>query len=90
MMAMKWVRAFGAATNLVLGFQPAVGGGGAVTAPRSREVEGPKLSWLDRLDRWFWRQEQKRCEAYLAGSTDRVDLELRMRNLERARDGGFL
>ena len=38
---------------------------------------------LDRLDRWFWRQEQKAREAYLAHSQDVFDLERRMTALER-------
>ena len=41
------------------------------------------LTWLDRLDQWAWRQTQKQREAYLAESTDLVDLERRMRALER-------
>jgi hypothetical protein len=41
------------------------------------------LTWLDRLDRWAWRQTQKQREAYLAESTDLVDLERRARALER-------
>jgi len=38
---------------------------------------------LDRLDRWFWRQEQKAREAYLAGSADVFELERRIRAMER-------
>jgi hypothetical protein len=38
---------------------------------------------LDRLDTWFWKQEMKRREAFLAQSTDLFDLERRMRWLER-------
>ena len=41
-------------------------------------------SWLTRLDTWFWKQEMKRREAFLAQSTDIFDLERRMRMLERA------
>jgi Protein of unknown function (DUF3563) len=40
-------------------------------------------SWLDRLDTWFWKQDMKRREAFLAQSTDIFDLEQRMRWLER-------
>ena len=39
------------------------------------------LAWLDA---WFWRQEQKRREAYLAGATDIFELERRMRAYDRA------
>ena len=38
---------------------------------------------LARLDRWFWRQEQKAREDYLAQSQDVFDLERRMAALER-------
>ena len=51
------------------------------SAPRS--VREPRSSWLDRLDAWFWRREQKAREAYLARSTDVFDLERRIRDLER-------
>src|ERR1700681_4600148 len=40
-------------------------------------------SWLDRLDTWFWKQEMKRHEAFLAQSTVVFDLELILRMLER-------
>ena len=40
-------------------------------------------SWLERLDAWFWKQEMKRRESFLARSTDIFDLEQRMRCLER-------
>jgi uncharacterized protein DUF3563 len=43
-------------------------------------------SLLDRLDTWFWKQEMKRQEAFLAQSTDIFDLEQRMRLLERGRN----
>jgi hypothetical protein len=41
-------------------------------------------SWLTRLDTWFWKQEMKRREAFLAQSADIFDLERRMRMLERS------
>jgi hypothetical protein len=44
-----------------------------------------RRSWLDRLDSWFWRQELASREAFLAGSADVVELEQRMRWLERGR-----
>jgi Protein of unknown function (DUF3563) len=40
-------------------------------------------SWLDRVDAWFWKQEMKRRETFLAQSSDIFDLERRMRRLER-------
>ena len=41
-------------------------------------------NWLTRLDTWFWKQEMKRREAFLAQSADIFDLERRMRMLERS------
>lgn len=81
-MVTQWARAhFAAGWNVVLGFQPAAPAGNVVlTTP----AKAPKLSLLDRLDRWFWRQEQQRRERYLAEAVDVVDLEQRMRGLERA------
>ncbi|HVR93194.1 MAG TPA: DUF3563 family protein [Casimicrobiaceae bacterium] len=38
---------------------------------------------MSRLDTWFWKQEMKRREAFLAQSADIFDLERRMRMLER-------
>ena len=38
---------------------------------------------LDRLDRWFWRQELKARDAYLSQSHDVFDLERRIAALER-------
>ena len=43
-----------------------------------------KIGFLERLDRWFWAQQQRDVEAYLARSADIHDLEHRMRNLERS------
>lgn len=90
-MVKNWIRAAGAGSNGVLGFQPTTGTAGtSIVLPQMPRPASPKLSWLDRLDRWFWKQEQKRRDAYLAGAADLVELELRMRKLERARNGGFL
>lgn len=43
----------------------------------------PQLTLMQRFDRWLWRQEQKGREAYLAGATDRFDLERRIRHIDR-------
>ena len=51
---------------------------------RSASPAGRKIGFLERLDRWFWAQQQRDIEAYLAQSADIHDLEQRMRNLERA------
>ena len=53
---------------------PASACANAVSRPRG---------WIDRLDTWFWKQDMKSREAFLARSTDIVDLEQRMRWLER-------
>ncbi len=47
------------------------------------DVSGDRRGWLDRLDTWFWKQEMKDREAFLAKSIDVFDLEQRMRCLER-------
>jgi hypothetical protein len=52
--------------------------GSAPPSLRSR-----RQGWLDRLDAWFWRQEQKDRDAYLAGSHDVFELERRIEALER-------
>lgn len=76
--------------NVMLGFQPTVDYVGTVEVPRRIVPQAPKLGWMDRLDRWFWSLEQKRRDAYLAQAVDIVDLEQRMRKLERSRQGFVL
>jgi hypothetical protein len=49
----------------------------------------PGLSWLERVERWLWRIEQKRVEDYLARSVDLADLEMRLRRLEQRGPSGF-
>ena len=81
-MVTQWMRAhISAGWNLVLGFQPAAPAGNVVLMPPAK---APKLSLFNRLDRWFWRQDQLRLERYLAQAADIVELEQRMRSLERA------
>jgi len=41
-------------------------------------------SILERLDRWFWRQQLRERELYLSGAQDIFDLEDRIRRLERS------
>lgn len=43
----------------------------------------PRRSFLDRLDQWFWRREQRALEAHLGKAKDVYDLEARIRDLER-------
>jgi hypothetical protein len=40
--------------------------------------------FLERLDRWFWRQQLREREAYLSGAQDIFELEDRIRRLERS------
>jgi Protein of unknown function (DUF3563) len=47
--------------------------------PRTKKVP----SWTSALADWFYRQQVKEREAYLAKSTDIFDLERRIRQLER-------
>ncbi len=54
----------------------------AAAAPAKHDAT-PRLTLLDRLDGWFWRQMQKDREAYLARSSDVFDLERRIDALER-------
>ena len=51
--------------------------------PGMAKVASQPGNLLDRLDAWFWRQEQKRREAYLAGSRDLFDLERRIEAIDR-------
>src|SRR5579864_1170332 len=55
----------------------------APAKPAAKAVESARAGWLDRLDAWFWRQEQKDREAYLAGSRDIFELERRIELLDR-------
>ena len=41
-------------------------------------------SLIERLDRWFWRQQLREREAYLSGAQDIFELEDRIRRLERS------
>ena len=57
------------------------------TPARVRTEVGP--SWLERVERWLWRLEQKRVDDYLARSVDLADLKIRLRRLERRTPSGF-
>ena len=57
--------------------------GDADDRPSTRRRAAVSDGLLDRLDRWFWRQEQKARDAYLAQSRDVFDLERRIAALER-------
>jgi Protein of unknown function (DUF3563) len=52
--------------------------------PAKRVAREGRLSrWLNRLDNWFYRQQVKQREAYLAQSQDIFELEARIRHLDR-------
>lgn len=56
-------------------------------APRPMTPHPPaaarRRGWLERLDSWFARRQQRERDAYLAQSCDIFDLEYRIRQLER-------
>ena len=62
-------------------------------APRrtaaTRGREDAQATWLDRLDGWFWRQQQAEREAYLAASADVFELERRLEALDRGRGARY-
>jgi len=53
---------------------------GAAARPIDARAEP---GWLERLDRWIWRQQQRELESQLAVATDLIDLEKRQRAIER-------
>ena len=72
------------------------GAGVPATASRAHSSAGTQLprpclaktpvrrrGFLERLDHWFWAQQQRDLEAYLAKATDVYDLEARIRAIER-------
>jgi hypothetical protein len=55
-----------------------------VMPSQGAEVRTKKVpSWTSALADWFYRQQVKQREAYLAQSADVFDLERRLRQLER-------
>jgi hypothetical protein len=58
-------------------------------AAPARVRREPGRSWLERVELWLWRREQKRVEDYLSRSVDVADLEVRLRSLERRASSGF-
>jgi Protein of unknown function (DUF3563) len=61
----------------VVSFQPADGSSADLVPPP------PRLTLLQRLDRWLWTLESRGRERYLAAAADRFDLERRMRHIDR-------
>lgn len=86
-MLMHWIGTLAGTKTLRVGFQPTADYAGTVSIARPAVAPMPKLGFMSRLDRWFWSLEQKRRDAYLAQAVDIVDLEQRMRRLERAPQG---
>jgi hypothetical protein len=76
----SWVETLATLTYGILDRSSGSGDQKSVTAhvtPPSRR------GFLDRVDTWFWDQELKSREAFLAQAVDIVDLEQRIRWLER-------
>jgi Protein of unknown function (DUF3563) len=60
--------------------------GGTLDRPTPTRAARPapeRRSWLDRLEHALWSSRQRELERYLASSVDIVDLEDRLRRLER-------
>ncbi len=54
----------------------------SVVEPAARRTEpAVRRSLADRLDAWFWRQQQREIEAWLADSGDIYELERRVRDI---------
>jgi len=77
------------AMNFLLDPPPALAGASGASGKRTppagaadRAVQ--PSSFLERLDRWFWRQQVREREAYLSGAQDIFELEERIRRLERS------
>ena len=77
----SWVGILAALTYEILNRAAPARGAAKVTAHPAARASG----LLDWLDTWFWKQELANREAFLAKSADIVELEQRMRWLERGR-----
>ena len=53
------------------------------TPRRASRADTKRRTLLDRLDHWFWRQQQRAQESYLAEARDRFDLERRIDAIDR-------
>jgi len=53
------------------------------TPRRASRADTKRRTLLDRLDHWFWRQQQRAQESYLAQARDRFDLEQRIDAIDR-------
>ena len=52
-------------------------------APAHASVRAPRLSLLERLDRWLWTARQRDLEQALTSATGAADVEARLRARER-------
>jgi hypothetical protein len=57
----------------------------AVDTPVIATTPKRRQGFLERLERWFWAQQQRDLEAYLARATDVYDLEARIHAIERSK-----
>ena len=64
-----------------LSFNPRSSGHGAGEPVQESK---PRRGLLEKIDQWFWRLRQRDHEEYLAQAKDVVDLERRMREIERS------
>ena len=64
-------------------FDPLRREGGPENQP-ARSTKTRSAGIFERIDRWFWRQQMRDREAYLAGAQDIFELERRSRSLERS------
>ena len=62
---------------------PDTSDGGYLAEESQAADRPPRRSWLERLDQWMWKHEQRELEAYLGKAKDVYDLEARIRDLER-------
>jgi len=51
--------------------------------PPAQQSE-PRRGLLEKIDQWFWRLRERDTEEYLAQAKDMIDLERRMREIERS------
>jgi hypothetical protein len=57
--------------------------GDAAVTPVPEKIPVHRRGLLERLEYWFWAQQQRDLEAYLAKATDVYDLEARIHAVER-------
>ena len=63
--------------------QDALERGYLAEGPKATDATPPRRGLLERIDRWFWKRNQRALEAHLGKAKDVYDLEARIRDLER-------